>query len=44
MSGALLEEADDTFGETMLFCHGFKNDKRCLHSLPTSIQYKMEEK
>jgi len=28
-------ETGDTFGEIMLFCHGFKNDMR---SLPTSVR------
>jgi len=26
-SGAFLEEADDTFGENVLLCLGFKTDK-----------------
>ena len=45
--GGFAPDADDTFFETMIFCHGFKNDIPVaifLYSLPTSVQYEMEEK
>jgi len=41
--GASNPEADDTFCENMLFCHGFKNDIAILHLLPTSVQYEMKK-
>jgi len=42
--GIRTPEADDTFCENVQFCHAFKNDVAIFAFIPTSVQYKMEEK